>query len=137
MRLRLKALVLCAALATAPVTALAQHGRHVAADTSAQLLRSMTVTADRERVMLRSGRTIVDPRAIAASSGSIADLLRAIPGVEIDADGDVSMRGNAHALVLINGRRTALSGEALIAWLRAMRRASDPVSWAKRPPSSP
>lgn len=80
----------------------------------------MMVRAERDPVLLRSGRTAVDPRSIAAATGSIADLLRAVPGVEIDADGKVSLRGNAQVLVLINGRRTALTGEALVAYLRQM-----------------
>jgi hypothetical protein len=83
-------------------------------------MNAMTVFAQREQMLLRSGQTIVEPRALAAFTGSIADLLRAVPGVEIDAEGKVRIRGNAGALVLINGRRSALSGDALIAYLRQM-----------------
>jgi hypothetical protein len=122
----LTALALCGALYALPAPALAQHGmhgphtQHAASDSGALVMGAMTVHADRERILLRSGRTIIDPQAIAATTGSIADLLRAIPGVELDADGNVTMRGNAHALVLINGRRTALTGAALVAYLRQM-----------------
>ena len=76
--------------------------------------------AERDAVQLRSGATIVDARASAAAGGSIADLLRTVPGVELDADGRISMRGSTSVLVLMNGRRIPLTGDALVAFLRQM-----------------
>src|SRR5687767_12478638 len=83
-------------------------------------LDTLTVGAERDAVQLRSGATVVDARASAAVGGSIADLLRTVPGVELDADGHVSMRGSTGVLVLLNGRRIALTGDALVAFLRQM-----------------
>ena len=86
----------------------------------AQALDAMTTTAERDAVQLRSGATVVDARASPAAGGSIADLLRTVPGVELDADGRLGMRGSTSVLVLMNGRRIPLAGDALVAFLRQM-----------------
>jgi outer membrane receptor protein involved in Fe transport len=83
-------------------------------------LDTLTVGAARDAVQLRSGATVVDTRASAAAAGSIADLLRTVPGVELDADGHISMRNSTSVLVLMNGRRIPLTGDALAAFLRQM-----------------
>jgi ferric enterobactin receptor len=83
-------------------------------------LDAVTVSAERVAVELRSGATVVNARVSAAAGGSIADLLRTVPGVELDADGRISMRGSNSVLVLMNGRRIALTGDALVAFLRQM-----------------
>jgi hypothetical protein len=77
-------------------------------------LDAVTASAERVAVELRSGATIVNARASAPAGGSIADLLRTVPGVELDADGRIGMRGSTGVLVLTNGRRTALTGDALV-----------------------
>jgi outer membrane receptor protein involved in Fe transport len=83
-------------------------------------LDTLTVGAERDAVRLRSGATVVDARASAAAGGSIADFLRTVPGVEVDADGRISMRNSTSVLVLMNGRRIPLAGDALAAFLRQM-----------------
>jgi outer membrane receptor protein involved in Fe transport len=83
-------------------------------------LDALTTSAERVAVELRSGATVVDARRSAAAGGSIADLLRTVPGVELDADGRLGMRGSTGVLVLMNGRRIALTGDALVAFLRQM-----------------
>ena len=83
-------------------------------------LDTLTVRAERDAVQLRSGATVVEARASAAAGGSIADLLRTVPGVELDADGRIVMRGGTGVLVLMNGRRIPLAGDALAAFLRQM-----------------
>ena len=101
--------------------AAAQHEHHgVGADSARVVLDAVTTRAERVAVELRSGATVVDPRASAAAGGSIADLLRTIPGIELDADGRISMRGSTGVLVLMSGRRIALTGDALVAFLRQM-----------------
>jgi len=83
-------------------------------------LDTLTVGAERDAVQLRSGATVVDARASAAAGGSIAELLRTVPGVEVDADGRIGMRGGTGVLVLMNGRRIPMTGDALAAFLRQM-----------------
>ena len=87
---------------------------------TANVLDAQAVIAERDAIQLRSGATVVDARAPAAAGGSIADLLRTVPGVELDADGRIGMRGSTNVLVLMNGRRIPLTGDALVAFLRQM-----------------
>ena len=101
------------ALVAMPTPAVAQHEHHAVLDT-------VRVRAERDAVQLRSGAIVVHVRASAAAGGSIADFLRTMPGVELDADGRISMRGSTNVLVLMNGRRIPLTGDALVAFLRQM-----------------
>ena len=105
----------CGALWATITPAAAQHEHHGVA-----ALDTLAVRAERGAVLLRSGATVVDARASSAAGGSIADLLRTVPGVDVDADGRISMRGSTGVLVLMNGRRIALTGDALAAFLRQM-----------------
>ena len=102
-------------LATAPLNV-----GDVRLELRATELEPVTASAERVAVELRSGATVVNTRASAAAGGSITDLLRTVPGVELDADGHISMRGSTGVLVLMNGRRIALTGDALVAFLRQM-----------------
>ena len=109
--------VVCTAVAAIVSPAAAQHEHHGAP----VKLDTVRAIAERGAIQLRSGVTVVDARtSAAAAGGSIADLLRTVPGVDVEADGRIGMRGNSSVLVLINGRRTPLSGDALIAFLRQM-----------------
>ena len=42
-------------------------------------------------------------------SGSASDLMQNIPSIEIDVDGNVSLRGSGNVLILINGRTSRLT----------------------------
>src|SRR5688500_4077083 len=84
------------------------------------VLNPVTVREERIALDLRSGATVVDTRASDAAGGSIADLLRTVPGVELDADGRIGMRGSTNVLVLMNGRPIPLAGDVLVAFLRQM-----------------
>ena len=88
--------------------AAARHEHHgVPSDSARVLLDAVTTRAERVAVELRSGATVLHVRGSPAAGGSIADLLRTVPGVELDADGRISMRGSTRVLVLMNGRRIA------------------------------
>lgn len=48
---------------------------------------------------------------IQSYTGSAADILQNIPSVQVDIDGNVSLRGDANVQILIDGRSTALMGK--------------------------
>ena len=90
-------------------------------DIAAVHLDSIAVHAERDRVQLLSGATVIDARSAATSTGgSVADLLRTVPGVELDADGRITLRGSPSVLVLLNGRRIPLTDMALAEFLKQM-----------------
>lgn len=47
---------------------------------------------------------------LTAAGGSALTLLQNIPSVDVDIDGNVSLRGNSNLIVLINGRPSGLTG---------------------------
>ncbi len=47
---------------------------------------------------------------IQATSGSVSDLLQNIPAVQVDIDGNLSLRGESSVQVLIDGKSSALMG---------------------------
>src|SRR6185503_2741213 len=47
---------------------------------------------------------------IMAQSGSVSDILKNIPSVEVDIEGQVSLRGSTDVMILINGRPSPLMG---------------------------
>ncbi|MEM1115389.1 MAG: TonB-dependent receptor [Bacteroidota bacterium] len=71
----------------------------------AQALGGVEVAAERDRVEFQVDRTVYriadDPLA---SGGSTSEALETIPSVEVDVDGNVSLRGNGNVVVLIDGR---------------------------------
>ncbi len=49
---------------------------------------------------------------IMAQSGTASDVLKNIPSVEVDIDGNVSLRGSTDVMILINGRPSPLIGKS-------------------------
>lgn len=72
-------------------------------------------------------RTSIDRRSysvandLSARTGSIADALRNIPSVEVDVQGNVSLRGDANVTIMIDGKPSGqFSGEGKADALQAM-----------------
>ena len=57
---------------------------------------------------------------IQSSTGSASDLLQNIPSVQVDVEGNVSLRGNESVLILIDGKPSALMGKNRAAVLEQM-----------------
>jgi len=51
-------------------------------------------------------------KEISSTAGSAGDLLQNVPSVDVDIDGNVSLRGSENVLILINGRSSALMGRS-------------------------
>ena len=84
-------------------------------------LEALVAVADKERLRLRAGATTYDAKtSAAASSSTVAEVLRNIPGLEVDGSGNLTLRGSSSVLIMINGQRTALRGDALTAFLKQM-----------------
>ncbi|RYD64489.1 MAG: TonB-dependent receptor, partial [Sphingomonadales bacterium] len=56
-----------------------------------------------------------------AQNGTVADALRGVPGVEVDLEGNVSLRGDRGVTILVDGRPSAMmSGESRANILQSM-----------------
>ena len=47
---------------------------------------------------------------IMSKSGSVSDLLQNVPSVQVDIDGNITLRGSSNVLVMINGKTSPLMG---------------------------
>jgi hypothetical protein len=57
---------------------------------------------------------------IMSKSGSASELLQNIPSIEVDIDGNVSLRGSSSILILINGKNSPLMGKSRATVLQQM-----------------
>lgn len=87
----------------------------------AALLGDVVVEAGRDRVEFQVDRTVYnvadDPIAL---SGSVTDLLETLPSVDVDVEGNVSLRGTGNVAILINGRPAPISAEFVSAYLQQL-----------------
>jgi outer membrane receptor protein involved in Fe transport len=75
-------------------------------------MNEVTVTATKSMLNTSIDRKVYDvTRDIMAQSGNASDLLKNIPSVEVDIEGQVSLRGSPDVIILINGRPSPLMGK--------------------------
>ena len=75
-------------------------------------LKEVTVTGQRSIMKLEVDRKSFDvTQDIANAGGSASDVLENIPSVEVDNDGNVSLRGNTSVEVWINGKASGLTAD--------------------------
>ena len=88
---------------------------------SAEALSEVRVTAERTQVQTRIDRTVYatadDP---VADGGSATDVLSTLPSVDVDVDGNVSLRGAGNVAVFINGRPAPVQGDFLASYLQSL-----------------
>ena len=79
------------------------------------LLKEVSINGQRSRISYRPGRQKIDAsQVLTASGGTALDVLRAVPGVVVDADGSLSYRSSQEFLVYVDGKLSPLTGtEAL------------------------
>ncbi|HEX5182404.1 MAG TPA: TonB-dependent receptor [Allosphingosinicella sp.] len=71
--------------------------------------QGITVTGVRETYSASiDRRTYLIGRDVQGATGSIADVLRNIPSVDVDLNGNVSLRGQGNVTILVDGKPTSL-----------------------------
>lgn len=85
----------------------------------AQLLQEVVITGQRGQMTVGGEHRLFNVSSNIASSGaSAAELLAAVPSVDVNADGDISLRGNSDVMVWINGRQMGMNDDNRAAMLR-------------------
>ena len=85
------------------------------------LIEGAEVTAEREKVEIKLDRTVYNTKEQAVTaSGTASDVLQNVPSVQVDADGNISLRGNSNVAIQINGRPVPLRGDQLAAFLQQL-----------------
>lgn len=76
----------------------------------ATMLKEVTVTGQRSTMKLEVDRKSFDvSQEIINAGGAAADVLENIPSVEVDTEGNISLRGNTSVEVWINGKASGLT----------------------------
>ena len=82
-------------------------------------LNEVTVEAEREFMTNEIDRKVYDPsKLILSKTGSATDILENIPAVELDIDGNITLRGSSAVRIMIDGRPSRFTGEDLSALSR-------------------
>lgn len=87
----------------------------------AKAIGEVTVTAKKPLIEQKLDRTIVNVEASVTNVGNSAmEVLEKSPGVSVDKDGNISLKGKQGVVVMIDGRPSYLSGADLAGMLRSM-----------------
>lgn len=84
-------------------------------------LKSVAVVLKKPFIEQRSDRILVNPDASPANAGTtVMDLLEKSPGVSVDKDGNVSLKGKQGVTIMIDDRPTYMSSAQLAVYLKSL-----------------
>lgn len=82
-------------------------------------LEEVTVSAERPLIERVNDKLVMNVESSAlASAGSMLDVLQRAPGVTVDNDGNIRLKGREDVLVMMDGKETYLSPDQLAAQLK-------------------
>jgi outer membrane receptor protein involved in Fe transport len=85
-------------------------------------LKAVTISARKPLVEQKIDRTVVNVDAFISNTGANAlEALEKSPGVQVDKDGNISLKGKQNVIVLIDGRPSYISGADLANMLKGMQ----------------
>ncbi len=88
---------------------------------SATQLKGIEVTGRKPFIQRMSDRIVVNVDNSVVNAGSSAfDVLERSPGILIDANDNISMRGRAGVIIMIDGKPSPMSGADLVNYLRSL-----------------
>ncbi|HEX7846331.1 MAG TPA: carboxypeptidase-like regulatory domain-containing protein, partial [Chitinophagaceae bacterium] len=86
---------------------------------AAKQVGEVTVTSKKPFIETKIDKTIVNVDASPTSAGATAlEILEKSPGISVDNDGNISLRGKAGVIVMMDGKQTYLSATDLANLLR-------------------
>lgn len=92
----------------------------IALSASSLRIGDVNVVADRQRIEYKIDKKVINvDQDINAAGGTAIDVLENTPSVEVDIDGNVSLRGSSSFTVLIDGKPSVLSGSDALRQLPA------------------
>jgi outer membrane receptor protein involved in Fe transport len=100
-------------------------------------MAGVVVTAKRPPIEVRAGKTVVNVDASPTNAGlNVLEILEKSPGVAVDNDGNVSLKGKSGVLILIDGKQTYLSGTQLASFLKSIQASGlDQIEIMSNPPA--
>jgi hypothetical protein len=101
--------------------AFSDNERLVSLQPQNKMLENLTLTARKSFIELKPDRTVVNLEAGTSTVGtSVMEALEKLPGVTIDKEGNIGLKGRAGVLVMIDGKPTYLNGSDLVTLLNGM-----------------
>ena len=86
--------------------------RNLLLQEDSQLLGEVKVTGQRSQMKFDIDKKVFNvDQNISSTGGTVSDVLTNIPSVEVDNEGEVSLRGSSDVTVWINGRASGLSAD--------------------------
>ena len=100
-------------------------------------LDEVNVTAKKSYIQQKIDRTVVNVGALISNTGANAlEVLAKTPGVQIDADGNITFKGKSGVMVMIDDKPTYLSAANLATYLRSLpSSALDQIELMDNPPA--
>ncbi len=91
-----------------------KRGGRVLLKQDAQMLQTVEVEGEKKMIEYKLDKKIVNVSSQLVSEGGTAvDVFSNVPGVSVDEDGNVSMKGSSSVTLLIDGKPAVLSGMGL------------------------
>jgi hypothetical protein len=88
---------------------------------SSKELQTVTVAAERPFIERQIDKTVVNvENSIVQAGSSIMEVMEKLPGVLVDQDGNISLKGKQGVIIMIDGKPSALSGQDLANMLKGM-----------------
>jgi outer membrane receptor protein involved in Fe transport len=79
------------------------------------------VSAEREYMEVRADKTVYNPQnQPVTAGGSARNVLEEIPSIDVDMEGNISLRGNQNVAIYLNGKPAPMSGDALTSFLEGL-----------------
>lgn len=89
-----------------------------------QELQTVTVTARKPMIEVKADRTVFNVENSPNATGlSALELLRKSPGLQVDKDENILLKGKSNVLVYINGKPSQMSGRDLASFLKGLNSA--------------
>jgi len=80
---------------------------------NAEVLKTVEVAAEKGDMQIGIDRKIFNvEKSIVSEGGSASDVLQQIPSVNVDMDGNISLRGSGNVTVLIDGKPSGITGSS-------------------------
>lgn len=81
---------------------------------SAKMLEGVEITANKEMIQTNLDKKVFNvSQDLTSTGGTAVDVMQTIPAVQVDIDGNVSIRGSGNITVLIDGRPSNLTLEQI------------------------
>jgi hypothetical protein len=96
--------------------------KQIVLNESTQQLAEATVTAHRMFIEQKVDKMVINPDAsILMSSDNVMDILKQLPGVSVDNNDNISLKGKQGVIVMIDDKPTYLSADQLANLLKGMQ----------------